>query len=186
MMRISIFGAGLAAVALATPVYAQAAQAKPPCVSEQEVSALTVYSLPQIIAATRTSCGARLSANGFLATGADALAQRYASQKAPNWPLAKSALMKFASAKSDASKAGASDPLAQVGSLPDNALQPFVDAFIQQEVAQQIKPAACRPIERVMQAIAPLEPDETGTLIGVIAGLALTHDKDLPVCPVEP
>jgi hypothetical protein len=180
------FGAGFALMALVAPVGAQAAEANAACISEQEVSALAIYAVPQLIVAIRTTCSGHLSATGFLAANGDVLVRRYAAQKDSIWPLARSALFKMASTRADADDTVEEDPLAMLADLPDNAIRPFVDALVEQEVAKEIEPGKCGSIERMTEALAPLEPAEAGTLVGVIAGLALADDEDQPICPIGP
>ena len=195
MKRTSSLAAGLALLALTSSVAAQSAdESNAKCISEDEISSLVIYALPSLVSAARSSCGATLAPNGFLAIGSDAMVARYAGQKDATWPQARAALFKLASFKDKDEKDDTkqvdnakqeSNPLDDIAGMPDEALRPFVDAYIQQAVAKEIKPKTCAGIERLAEAIAPLEPSETGKLIGTIAGLALADDKDRPVCPVE-
>lgn len=169
-------GAGLALTALAAPVAAQVADANADCISEEEVGALAIYAMPRLIAAARQSCSNHLSASGFLATGGDTMAQRYAAEGSLTWPQARIALLKLGGAKG-------SEDLKVLTDLPDEAVRPLMDALIEQKVAEEVKPGSCTDIERLANALAPLEPAEVGTLVGVIVGM--TVDDKPEVCPVR-
>lgn len=167
-MKLAAPLAALALTALATaPVIAGP---RLPDMSGDEAAALAVYAVPGLIAATRQTCADRLSPNGFLARHGGELAQRYAAQQNAAWPLAKSALLRFAGTK-------APDQVKTFATLPDNAIRPLADALIQQQVAAQIHPNSCRNIERMAEAISPLEPMEAGRILGVLFDIASASDK---------
>ena len=48
-----------------------AAQAQQTCVTESEVGAIAIYSVPSLIQAMRLKCGSELSASGYLARRGD-------------------------------------------------------------------------------------------------------------------
>lgn len=170
---------GLAAVAAAAlafqPIVASAQQA---CVTEDEASAIAIYSVPSLVQAVRLKCGGELSSSGYLARRGDALIGRYAPIQTRVWPRAKSGLLKVF-----ASKAGASSgrqTLNAVASLPDEAVRPLVDALIVQEATPKIAPPNCTRLERVIEFVAPIDPEMAGGLLGAIAGLV--NHRDFPVC----
>lgn len=167
--------AALAATALALhPALAQAEQA---CISEDEVSALAIYSMPSLVQSLRLQCGAELSASGFVARRGDAFSARFAGLQSAVWPRAKSGLLKYASGKSTAG----SQNLQIFANLPDNAVRPLIDALIVQEISAKIGRGQCSKIERVMEAVAPIDPQVAGNLIGVAAGLFAPDNP--PICP---
>ncbi|MXO58871.1 hypothetical protein GRI89_04865 [Altererythrobacter salegens] len=166
--RLSI-GAGIAFLALSSSASAQTA-AVAPCITEAEVSAMVRYAMPEAIAASRVSCAAILTNDGYFATGGDDLQTRYAVGKDAAWPEAKTALLKLAGGSED-------KDVASLAELPDDAVRPLVDALIQQKLVESIKPKSCSSIERMVKALSPLEPSELGDLAGVIASLALTDEK---------
>jgi hypothetical protein len=164
--------APFAATTLAALSFSIAAAAAPvlPDMSGDEAAALAVYAVPDLISATRQTCADRLSPSGFLARHGDALAERYADEQDAVWPQARAALFKFASEK-------AGDKLQPFATLPDKTIRPLADALIQQEVARKIHPDSCRNIERMAQAISPLEPREAGTILSVLFDFASASDK---------
>lgn len=147
------------------------------CISEAEVGAMVTYSMPSAIEAVRTRCAPELPGGGFLATGSQVLAANYEALQPTAWPQAKSGLLKIAGSKTQ----GEDDPLAMIATLPDHAIQPFIDALIVQELAEQIPTEDCGKIERVMEAVAPIEPEIASTLVGVI--FSLVKPEDPAVCP---
>lgn len=168
----------LAAVAMAVftlqPVAAQAQQA---CVTEDEVSAMAIYSVPALVEALRTRCGPQLSTGGFLARRGDAFAARYRGLQSSVWPRAKSGLLKYAAAKAKGQN------IAMFANLPDTTVRPLLDALILQEASGRIKPKYCGGIERVVQATSAIDPQAGGALIGSLIGLVAPEDQ--PICPAR-
>lgn len=164
-----------AAAALAIQPVAASAQA---CVTEDEASAIAIYSVPSLVEAVRLKCGGELAPSGYLARRGDSLIGRYAPIQTRVWPRAKSGLLKVF-----ASKAGASSgrqTLNAVASLPDDAVRPLVDALIVQEASPKIAPQNCTRLERVIEFVAPIDPELAGDLLGAIAGLV--NHREFPVC----
>jgi hypothetical protein len=171
-----------AAAALALqPVAASAQQA---CLTEDEVSAIAIYSVPSLVQAVRTRCAGELSASGFMARRGESLTGRYVALQGTVWPRAKSGLLKLlAGGARQARPATPGAPgLGMLADLPDSAVRPLVDALIVQEASAKIEPTNCGRIERVAQAMAPIDPEVAGTLLGLLVGFA--GSDRLPVCPV--
>ena len=83
----------LAAAAMALkPVAAQAQQA---CITEDEVSAIAIYSVPSLLQGMRLKCAGELASTGFLARRGDELAARYTRLQPAVWPRAKAGLLKY-------------------------------------------------------------------------------------------
>jgi hypothetical protein len=167
-----LMAAATAAIAL-QPI---AASAQAPCITEDEVSAMAIYSVPTLVQAVRTRCASQLSPSGFLARRGTSFVARYTGLQTSVWPRAKSGLLKYAASKAR----GAQQNLQMFNSLPDNAVRPLLDALILQEASARIQPRHCAGIERVIAAAAPIEPQIAGTLIGEIIGLAAPEDQ--PIC----
>ncbi len=167
----AVVAAGLAL----QPIAASAQQA---CVSEAEASAIAIYSVPGLVQAVRLRCGDELSPNGYLARRGDGLIGRYAPIQSRVWPSAKEGLLKLLAAKAGASRAAPNlDTFAQ---LPDNAVRPLVDALIVQEASPRIAAGNCTRLERVIEFVAPIDPEMAGGLLGAIAGLV--NHRDFPIC----
>jgi hypothetical protein len=171
---------GLAAVAAAAfalqPVAASAQQA---CVTEAEVGAVAIYSVPSLVEAVRLKCGSQLTASGYLARNGDALSRRYAALQPRVWPRAKTGMLKVLS--SQASAGQGRELMSSVGMLPDNAVRPLVDAWLVQEASAKIPAANCRRLEWVIEAMAPIDPEVAGGVLGAIVGLV--DPAQMPICP---
>jgi hypothetical protein len=171
---------GLAAAAAgALALQPIAAQAQPTCMTEAEVSAIAIYSVPSLVQAMRLRCGGELPANGYIARRGGALSERYAALQPRVWPRAKSGMMKVLGAQSGAAQGR--QMLDSIGSLPDEAVRPLIDAWIVQETSARIPVANCQRLEWVIEALAPVEPEVAGGLIGAIVGLV--DPGKVPVCP---
>jgi len=168
--------AAVAAAALALqPVAAQAQQA---CITEDEVSAMAIYSVPGMVEAVRLRCAGELSPSGFLNRPNEALKARYAALQTRVWPRAKSGLLKVFAGKSN--NAQSQQTVNMIRSLPDNAVRPFVDALIVQEVSPKVPTDQCGRIERIIELASPIDPQVAGNILGEVVGLV--NPKDLSMC----
>lgn len=158
----------------AQPTIASAQQTA--CITEAEVSAIGIYSVPSMVRSLRLRCGAELSADGYLARSGDSLIARYAALQSRVWPTARSGLMKVLTSKAGAQIAG----LDAIGRLSDQSVRPLVDALIVQELAPNVALADCWKIERVVEAAAPIDPEIAGTLLGTAVGVM--QPDELPMC----
>lgn len=163
------------AAVLALGLQPTLASAQGGCVSEAQISDMVVYAIPLAMQSLQNQCSPQLFPDGFLAREGMALSNAYLARQEAAWPGAKDALIAFAG----------DDPEARnlFNTLPREALQPFVDAIVVQKVAEEIKVEDCGKIERVIEALAPLEPQEAGKLVGVI--MSLVEPKNPPICPLE-
>ena len=168
-----------AAAAGALALQPIAAEAQQTCVTEAEVGAIAIYSVPNLVQAMRLRCGSELSASGYIARRGDALSGRYAALQPRVWPRAKTGMLKILGAQSRAAEGR--QMLDSIGTLPDEAVRPLVDAWIVQETSARISVRNCQRIEWVVEAVAPIDPEVAGGLIGAIFGL-VDPDK-MPVCP---
>jgi hypothetical protein len=169
-MKLAIpFAAATLAVAALSSA-AVAAMPKLPDMSGDEASALAVYAMPGFISAARQTCASELSPNGFLALQGPGLAQRYAAEQSAAWPVARAALLRIAAAK-------VPDQAKSIAKLPDSAVRPLADALIEQELAAKIHPRSCRNIERMAEAISPLDPRDASRVLGVLFDIASASDK---------
>ena len=169
-MKLTIPFTAAAFAALTLSTAAAAALPRIPDMSGEEASALAVYAMPGFIAAARQTCASELSPNGFLAMQGPGLAARYSAEQNAAWPVARTALLRIATAK-------APDQAKTFSTLPDKAIRPLADALIQQELAAQIHPRSCRNIERMAEAISPLDPVDASRVLGVLFDIAATSDK---------
>jgi hypothetical protein len=156
--RIRLIGLAL----IAAPGIAQAAE--PPCLTAREFTDLSSYALPSIITGTTERCSAALGPDAYLKRSGTALASRYAAAKPAAWPGAKAAFLKL----SGGTNSQAGDLLR---TMPDNSLQPIVDAMIVGMIGQQVQTERCGTIDRFVRLVAPLPPQNTAELIALTVGL---------------
>lgn len=159
-MRITIVAA--ATLALGLPQVAAAAE--PPCLTPREVSSLTTFALPSAINGTARTCAPSLPADAWLPRNAAQLAQRYAAARGAAWPDAKAAFIKMSTATNP-------EAAALFVSLPDDSLRQMADAALAGIISGKVKPASCPAIDRMVALLAPLPPENTAELIGVVLGL---------------
>ncbi|MBO9517468.1 MAG: hypothetical protein J7493_05330 [Porphyrobacter sp.] len=174
-------GKRLAALAAAAALAVQPtlASAQQPCVTQAEIGAIAIYSTPGVLQAVRLKCGNELSQRGYLARSGDALGRRYTALQTRVWPKAKSGLIKWLGGRQGSAQSR--QGLDTIANLPDDAVRPLVDALIVQEVSAKIEARNCSRIEWVIEAMAPIDPEVAGGVLGAVVGLV---DPDqLPVCP---
>lgn len=159
-------------------VQAQAHAATQTCITEQEISGMMAFALPAALEGVQTSCGRHLARDGYFATRGPDLIARYSARKDAAWPMAKQAFIKFGSEK---------DPKAKkvFESLPDAALQPFVEAMLSEMIGSEVKPDQCNDYERLASLLDPLPPENTAALFGVILSMVGNKPggKSPNICP---
>lgn len=150
--------AALAALAaLALPAGTQARTD----LSPESTQAAVRYALPHLLAGVRSSCGPKLAQDGYLARNGAALFDRYSQGSETAWPAARSALMALGGEKNP-------DMVKMLGQMPDAALKPFVDATLSSMVATKLKVEDCDEIERGLELLAPLPPENIAGLAGFL------------------
>ena len=170
---------GLAAAsAAALALQPTIASAQQGCLTETEVSAIAIYSLPSLVQSVRLRCNGQLSTSGYLARRGDSLIARYAALQNGAWPRAKSGMLKVMARKAGSGQNRQN--LDMIGTLPDNAVRPLVDALIVQELSPKIDVKHCGRIERMIEIASPIDPEIAGSLLGAVAGI-VNHDE-LPIC----
>jgi hypothetical protein len=150
--------------ALALPAVAQARTN----LSPEATQAAVRYALPHLLAGIRSTCAPKLSPSGYLATNGAALFDRYSQGSEAAWPAARVALMELGSEKNP-------ETAQMFTQMPDSALKPFVDAMISSMVATKIKVGDCPDVERGLELLAPLPPENIAGLVGFVIEMA---DKD--------
>jgi hypothetical protein len=177
-MNLRLFAPALALSALAT---SQAAMAQSQaCVAPEDLADAVVYAMPIAYDAASTACANRLSADGFMKTRGDAYIATFRDGQATAWPGAFRFLKTFMNKKEGD---GGMDMGAMLGAMPEDALRPFVDAFVGQMIAGEIKGDACGKIERGLELLSPLPSENIGGLVAFM--LQLTDSKDPPLCPAS-
>src|SRR5690606_10189954 len=115
----------------------------------------------------------------WLTRNGDGFARRYTALKPAVWPRAKAGIVKYLGRSTGPD----TQNLAMLSTLPDQHVQPLLDALIVQEVSPRIEPGNCRTIERMLEALAPVDPEIAGTLIGLAANF-IARDEPA-ICSLE-
>lgn len=177
--------AALAQPALAQPALAQAQNAN--CVAQDDMTAATIYAMPLIVETLQHSCRQELSATGFLARKGASFAQPYRSLQLRNWPATARVLAAY-SASPEMKKLTGQNDLGELSSFlrnqPPELLRPIVDASIKTLAGSKIRKDDCSKIERGMELIAPLPPENAGGIVTFI--LDVTETDGPKICPVPP
>ncbi|MFM7404802.1 MAG: hypothetical protein ACKO1N_12120 [Erythrobacter sp.] len=139
-----------------------------------------VYAMPVAFDATKTACANRLSSNGFIATGGEAYIAQFREGQDKAWPGAFRLLKAFMADQQNGQDAAGMDMDAMIASMPEEALRPFIDAFLGQMIAKEIKGDTCGKIERGLELISPLPSQNVGGLMAFAVELA--DLKNPPIC----
>ena len=155
----------LAAALLLTMPQLAAAATPSPCLTPQEFSAMSIYTLPAMVRGAAQRCDEVLPPRAFLRTNGEQLAQRYAKGRERQWPLAKRAVIKAG---------GALDPQAAplLGGMPDETMQPLLDDMVIAVVDQQLPVERCKSLDRLVMLLSPLPAPLAAETIALTTGLA--------------
>ena len=153
---------------------AQAAQAQQVCVEPADLDDGILYAMPVLYEAVMASCSDQYSPDGFMMSEGEAFVEGFRSKQDDAWPGAWRFLKTFTNEEGDEEMAK------MISSLPEETVRPFVDAIVLQMVSAEIKPDSCGKIERGVELIAPLPPENVSALIAFIAEQAGV--KDPPIC----
>lgn len=164
--KTALASAGLAMALTPLPALAQG------CITEGEVGAMVRYATPAMIQSAQTQCAGQQT-TGYLSRQGGELLARYAADQDSIWPAAKSGLLKFVEEEG-------ADGGMDLSRLPDDALRPFVDAVIIEMISAEFPVEDCRKVEKLVEALAPLDPSEMGTLVGAIFSIA--EPQNPPIC----
>ncbi|QSB43819.1 hypothetical protein IDJ81_10685 [Tsuneonella flava] len=176
-VRTRLIGGAIALIALAQPQVSLAQD----CISKQEVGSLVMYMMPVAIDSVDQACSAHLSPDGFLASGAAEMRERYAAMSDKEWPNARRALFKFAR---NGRPAEADDPF-DFSAFPDEAVRPLVTAMFGTKIRNAIKVDDCANYEEALQVFSPIEPHDVANLVVFIASVAKVKNPSVCKEPQE-
>lgn len=181
-MKAFTFKSVGAAVALTCLIQPQIALAQS-CVEQADVADATVYAMPLLYKAYTTKCQDELRSDGFIATRGDRFVAPYIAQQNSRWPGAARLLGQFAAGdKNENSKSSEADLFA---SLPEDALRPFVDAIVTLKVGEEIKLKDCGKIERTVELLSPLPPENVGGFLALLLEFADVKNPKLCTSDAE-
>lgn len=156
------------------------------CISQAQISNLAIYAVPLLVDGVQGKCVGQLPSDGFLATSGAEFTAPYTHLQDSVWPEAREGFMYFAAngGKQDEGMQGEGLANAQLlRSLPDEALRPLFDAIITQKVGESVKLGDCHKVERALELMAPLPPENTGELIALL--VSAVGKQEPKVCESE-
>jgi hypothetical protein len=161
-------------------------QAQPPCLTQAQVEAMTLFALPPLLEGAAKACGPALPANSYLLNGGKTLAQTLAGESSAHWASAGPAV---AAMGGKDFPAGLSETTAR-GLLHDLVLNGLSTAKGREQ---------CARVDRAADLLSPLPPRNLAGLVVLaieIAGADKTNDspkgkkarskpagKSLSICP---
>lgn len=181
-MKTRVVAPGLAVLALATATTAQA-QAQT-CVQAADLSDTVLYAMPIAYDAVSTTCAKQLKRDGFIARNGDTFIEKLRARQNTAWPGAFRLLKTFMAKDAGGEAKSGTDMTAMIAALPEESLRPFVDGMVGQMIAGEIKPDSCGKIERGMELLSPLPPENIGGLLAFV--LELSDMKSPALCPANP
>lgn len=174
-----------ALLSLSQPAMAQGTA----CVKPADLADATTYAMPLFIEGLQSKCAGALPEESFVRSQGAAFAQKFAPLRDEAWPGARRVLVSFIERETGADRKDAQAAQPAVGGVIQNLmrmegdeLRPFVDAIATQMIAEQIEPATCADVEKVMPLLAPLPPENYGALLATILGMVGKDDKALTLC----
>jgi hypothetical protein len=169
-------GAFAALLGVSNGAYAQS------CITRAEAHSLVQFVLPNIITGIRDKCAATASGGGFLKTSGTTLAQRYKAGSTLAWPKARPVALRLSG---DMSKL--------LSSMPDDAMKSLAGDYVGGAVTKEFPAENCAPIDRVMEAVAPLPAENMAMLMvtlldwqGKAAKPGGATQTGLKICSIEP
>lgn len=172
--RFRVLALGLGSFALMQHQVALAQADAAACVQQADLADAVVYAMPLLTNAMRTKCSGTLSSTGFMAQQGDAFIAPYAERQSEAWPGAMRLLAQFAGSGKDGA-----EMMATFSALPPETVRPLFDAIIEQKVGEEIKLADCAKIERGVELLAPLPPENVSGLVTFLIDLAKVDNPKL-------
>lgn len=149
------------------------------CIEQADLADGVIYAMPILTKAVRGKCGTNLSSSGFMARQGDAFVAPYVARQAAAWPGALRMLSQFGGGDDRE----AADMMQMLGTLPADSVRPLFDAIIEQKVAEEIKVGDCTKIERGVELLSPLPPENVSGLVTFLLDLAKVDNPKM--CPAR-
>jgi hypothetical protein len=168
-----MFKRSILAIALALSSAAHAQQAARPCLTEAEGEALFQVMLPDVIREMGRICTA-LPPRSFLRQPGAAFMARLDAGVGPAMPAAQGGIRKLLGP--------------QGAAIADSQFAiPMARAVFVPLAAQEIKPADCPGLDKIVSNLAPLPPRNLAAVFVALAQLGQNDEKRgprLPICPM--
>ncbi len=168
--RLAAAAAALSTAALPTALSAQE------CVAQSDVADTVVFAVPVAVKTLRTKCGETLSSDGFLMSGSDTMVATFEQQGAAAWPGALRLISTFAG------KDGGADAIAEsLATLDAENARNLLGALLPGMAMKDFDVKDCGKIERGLELLAPLPPENLGGIAAFIAEMSKV--KNPSICP---
>ena len=165
------------ALALSALISAQTAQAQKHCVEPEDAADAVVYMMPTAYESTLSACENEFNSDSFLTSDAGrAFIDGFRGQQDQRWSGAYRFFKVFIQKETKGDDAMGE----MLANLPEEALRPLIDGLLGQIIAKEIKPNTCGKIDRVVELLSPLPPENIAGLMSFI--LPEVDIKDPPVC----
>jgi len=139
------------------------------------------YAVPLAYDAAMRQCVGEYSQESFMRTGAVEFVDQFRSKQDAAWP-GTLRLMQVFMAQQGAEDGGADPAInGMLNALPEESLRPFVDGIAEQLIGDEIKPETCGEIERGLELLAPLPPENVAGLVSFVVDMAGVDSPSL--CP---
>lgn len=159
----------LAAVAPAALAFSAGAQDRPR-LNETEVNAVALYSMPHAFRALQTRCAPQLPASAYIRSQGDALGTRLDRSARGRFPAARAAMTRLLAE-------GNPQMATLIGQIPEDNVEPLVRELIAGKVQSEVKLEDCARLNRVLELLDPLPPENLASLLGVIVLEAQTRSN---------
>ncbi|WP_432200429.1 hypothetical protein ACRAQ7_12695 [Erythrobacter sp. W53] len=156
------------AAVLATPSIAAAQE----CVVQDDIKDGVVYAMPMLLDGFEAKCSEQLSSDGFAAQKGAALKERFVTLQDDAWPGTFRVIGQFAERGRAPGGKKSNNFVESLETLPEDAVRPFVDALVTQEITKVIPHKECANIERGLELMEPLPPENWGGLAALLFQLA--------------
>jgi len=156
-----------------------AATAAGPCLRGPEVESLAAVALPDLIRGAGVACLNTLPPEALVRQPSSELVQRYQAAADAAWPAARAALGRVA-------------PPEIAGLLNSDLVRPMLTSLITAALIGKVKPGDCRAIDRASNLLAPLPPQNTAGLVGMVLQLVAEEkakkqeSTPIPICTKDP
>jgi hypothetical protein len=164
--------AGAAAMILATT--AQAAPV-PSCVTQEEISGLVAYAMPQIADRVIRKCSTAVSPNGFFNSRGSQLVERLSVGKDAAWPMASRAFRKMGGEFKGKSRM----------SLSDATMRALIENELVDKMMNDLPMAMCRDIEAIAAPLEPLPAQNLVQFVSAIFSVAGRNGSSVKACPPD-
>jgi hypothetical protein len=157
--RLALFAA-----CVAVPVQVSAQE----CVQPAEAQALMQFAMPDILEGIMKQCQAHLTPTGFVAKSGATMVTRYRIGSDAKWPLAKTAFFKIAGKDSSG---------LAMQAMPDSVLKGLITFGVTAKATNEISSDDCGKVERLMEALSPLPPENTASVITLILEIGSSKNE---------